>query len=328
VIGVILNTLITGGAGFIGSRFTHGLLSGNLGPVPSKLYILDALTYSGDLVNLGSEVLDHPNVEFVHGDIRDSELVESLVHESDVVINFAAESHVDRSILNPSLFLDTNAGGTMNILNAMRSGVKKRLIQISTDEVYGSISSGSWDESFPLRPNSPYSASKASADLLSLAFHKTYGLDVVITRCCNNYGPNQFPEKLIPLFIKRLIKDEKVPVYGSGLQTREWIHVDDHCRGIYLAMTQGEPGDVYNLGTDTEITNIDLTKMLLSILGKDSSLIEYVDDRLGHDQRYSLNNSKSKEKLGFIPQVDFEKGLKETVAWYLQYFNERQFNNR
>ena len=323
MIGVILNTLITGGAGFIGSRFTQGLLSGNFGPVPSRIYILDALTYSGDLINLGSGVLDHPNVEFIHGDIRDSELVESLVHESDVVINFAAESHVDRSILDPSLFLDTNAGGTMNILNAMRRGVKKRLVQISTDEVYGSISSGSWDESFPLRPNSPYSASKASADLLTLAFHKTYGLDVVITRCCNNYGPNQFPEKLIPLFIKRLIRDEKVPVYGSGLQTREWIHVDDHCRGIYLALTQGEPGDVYNLGTDTEITNIDLTKMLLSILGKDSSLIEYVDDRLGHDQRYSLNNSKSKEKLGFIPQVDFEKGLKETVLWYLQYFNER-----
>jgi dTDP-glucose 4,6-dehydratase len=318
--GVSLKTLITGGAGFIGSRFTQGLLSGTLGLVPSKLYILDALTYSGNLENLGSDLLNNPKVEFVHGDIRNTKLVDDLVNESDVIINFAAESHVDRSILDPALFLETNSGGTMNILNAMRRGGKKRLVQISTDEVYGSILSGSWNESFPLHPNSPYSASKASADLLALAFHETYGLDVVITRCCNNYGPNQFPEKLIPLFTNRILSGQKVPVYGDGSQSREWIHVDDHCRGISLALTYGESGNIYNIGTDTEITNIDLTKMLLSILGKDSSYIDYVDDRLGHDQRYSLDNTKSKEKLGFNPQIDFQVGLNETVLWYQRLF--------
>jgi dTDP-glucose 4,6-dehydratase len=257
-------------------------------------------------------------VEFVNGDVRDVELVTELVKRSDVIFNFAAESHVDRSIVDPEIFLSTNVGGTLNLLNAMRAHTGKRLVQISTDEVYGSILQGSWDETFPLKPNSPYSASKASADLMVLAFHATYDLDVVITRCCNNYGPFQFPEKLIPLFIKKLLNGEKVPIYGDGSQTREWIHVDDHCRGILLAAIKGESGEIYNLGTSDEIQNLDLAKILIYELDAAETKLDFVSDRPGHDQRYSLNTTKSKSALNFEAQIEFRDGLRETINWYRQ----------
>jgi dTDP-glucose 4,6-dehydratase len=313
--------LVTGGAGFIGSAFVRGLIQGSLESIFEKITILDSLTYSGSLENLGEEVLEDSRVEFVNGDVRDVELVTELVKRSDVIFNFAAESHVDRSIVDPEIFLSTNVGGTLNLLNAMRTHSGKRLVQISTDEVYGSILQGSWDETFPLKPNSPYSASKASADLMVLAFHATYNLDVVITRCCNNYGPFQFPEKLIPLFIKKLLSGEKVPIYGDGSQTREWIHVDDHCRGILLAAIRGESGEIYNLGTSDEIQNLDLAKLLISELDAAESQLDFVSDRPGHDQRYSLNTTKSKSALNFAVQIEFRDGLRETINWYRQHLS-------
>ena len=313
--------LVTGGAGFIGSAFVRGLIQGSLQSDFEKIVILDSLTYSGSLENLGEEVLKDSRVEFVNGDIREIELVTELVGSSDVIFNFAAESHVDRSIADPEIFLSTNVGGTLNLLNAMRAHSGKRLVQISTDEVYGSILHGSWDETFPLKPNSPYSASKASADLMVLAFHATYNLDVVITRCCNNYGPFQFPEKLIPLFIKKLLSGEKVPIYGDGSQTREWIHVDDHCRGILLAALKGESGEIYNLGTSDEIQNLDLAKILINELDAEDSQLDFVSDRPGHDQRYSLNTSKSKNVLQFEVQIEFRDGLRDTINWYRHHLS-------
>ena len=313
--------LVTGGAGFIGSAFVRGLIQGSLQSDFEKIVILDSLTYSGSLENLGEEVLKDSRVEFVNGDIREIELVTELVGSSDVIFNFAAESHVDRSIADPEIFLSTNVGGTLNLLNAMRAHSGKRLVQISTDEVYGSILHGSWDETFPLKPNSPYSASKASADLMVLAFHATYNLDVVITRCCNNYGPFQFPEKLIPLFIKKLLSGEKVPIYGDGSQTREWIHVDDHCRGILLAALKGESGEIYNLGTSDEIQNLDLAKILINELDAEDSQLDFVSDRPGHDQRYSLNTTKSKNVLQFEVQIEFRDGLRDTINWYRHHLS-------
>jgi dTDP-glucose 4,6-dehydratase len=313
--------LITGGAGFIGSAFVRGLIQGSLKSDFEKIVILDSLTYSGSLENLGKEVLNDTRVEFVKGDVRESELITKLVGRSEVIFNFAAESHVDRSILDPEIFLSTNVGGTLNLLNAMRTHSGTRLVQISTDEVYGSILQGSWDETFPLKPNSPYSASKASADLMVLAFHATYSLDVVITRCCNNYGPFQYPEKLIPLFIKKLLNGEKVPIYGDGSQTREWIHVDDHCRGILLAALKGEAGEIYNLGTSDEIQNLDLAKILINELGLEVSQLDFVSDRPGHDQRYSLNTTKSKNDLKFEAQIGFREGLRDTINWYRRHLS-------
>lgn len=311
--------LVTGGAGFIGSAFVRGLIQGSLQSAFEKIVILDLLTYSGSLENLGEKILNDSRVEFVKGDIREIETVTELVKSSDIIFNFAAESHVDRSIVDPEIFLSTNVGGTLNLLNAMRTHSGKRLVQISTDEVYGSILQGSWDETFPLKPNSPYSASKASADLMALAFHATYNLDVVITRCCNNYGPFQYPEKLIPLFIKKLLSGEKVPIYGDGSQTREWIHVDDHCRGILLAAHQGKAGEIYNLGTSDEIQNLDLAKILISELGAKDSQLDFVSDRLGHDQRYSLNTTKSRNDLKFEVQIEFRDGLRDTIKWYRRH---------
>jgi len=315
--------LVTGGAGFIGSAFVRGLIQGSFQSDYEKILILDSLTYSGSLENLGEEILNDFRVEFVKGDIREPNLVTELVGNSDVIFNFAAESHVDRSIADPEIFLSTNVGGTLNLLNAMRIHSGKRLIQVSTDEVYGSILQGSWDETFPLKPNSPYSASKASADLMVLAFHATYDLDVLITRCCNNYGPYQYPEKLIPLSIKKLISGEKVPIYGDGSQTREWIHVDDHCRGILLAAHSGRAGEIYNLGTSYEIQNVDLAKILISELVAEDSQLEFVTDRLGHDQRYSLNTTKSKKELNFEAQIDFRDGLRDTINWYRNHFSSK-----
>jgi dTDP-glucose 4,6-dehydratase len=313
--------LVTGGAGFIGSAFVRGLIQGSFQSDFARIVILDSLTYSGSLENLGGKVLNDSRVEFIKGDIREIETVTDLVKSSDVIFNFAAESHVDRSIADPEIFLSTNVGGTLNLLNAMRAHPGKRLVQISTDEVYGSILQGSWDETFPLKPNSPYSASKASADLLVLAFHATYNLDVVITRCCNNYGPFQYPEKLIPLFIKKLLNGEKVPIYGDGSQTREWIHVDDHCRGILLAANNGDAGEIYNLGTSDEIQNLDLAKILISELGAEDSQLDFVSDRPGHDQRYSLNTKKSKDALRFEAQIEFRDGLRDTINWYRHHLS-------
>ncbi len=309
-----MRILVTGGAGFIGSNYVKHIINQ---PKNSdlELLILDKLTYAGTLENL-SEVISRPNLEFIQGDICDSNLVEKLVSNCDRVINFAAESHVDRSIVSAEEFVRTNVLGTQVILEAVRKKPSIKFIQVSTDEVYGSIISGSWDESFPLKPNSPYAASKASADLITLAYQKTYSLDLMISRCCNNYGPNQFPEKIIPLFITNLIQGKKIPIYGDGLNVREWIHVDDHCRGLELIFEKGRAGEIYNLGSSYEISNLDLTKKLITYFGLGPEIIEYVNDRLAHDKRYSLNYEKAKSALGFKAELDFDEKLAITIEWY------------
>ena len=309
-----MRILVTGGAGFIGSNYVkHILNKSNNNDL--QVLVLDKLTYAGTLENL-SEVIDKSNLEFIQGDICDSNLVEKLVSNCDRVINFAAESHVDRSIVSAEEFVRTNVLGTQMILEAIRKKPKIKFIQVSTDEVYGSIESGSWDENFPLKPNSPYAASKASADLITIAYQKTYSLDLMISRCCNNYGPNQFPEKIIPLFITNLIEGKKIPVYGDGLNVREWIHVDDHCRGLEQIFENGIAGEVYNLGSNAEFTNLELTTELLKSFGLGEDKINYVADRLGHDRRYSLNFEKASKHLGYKPVVSFESGLLETIDWY------------
>jgi dTDP-glucose 4,6-dehydratase len=305
--------LVTGGAGFIGSNFVRRISRQN--GQDNQVIVLDALTYSGNLENL-KEVLGQENVHFVHGDIRNGSLVESLIEKSEICVNFAAESHVDRSIESPFQIADTNTMGTLNLLEAARKFSLAKFIQVSTDEVYGSISSGKWTEESPLEPNSPYSASKAASDLLVRAYHRTYGLNVNITRCTNNYGPFQFPEKLIPLFVTNLIQGKSVPIYGNGLNIRDWLHVDDHCLGIELVISKGVPGEVYNIGGGLEISNIDLTYLLLSQMGYGSEKIQHVEDRKGHDLRYSLSFEKISRELGYSPKVDFEKGFRETVEWY------------
>lgn len=280
----------------------------------SKITILDKLTYAGTRSNF--ENLDTQDFDFVEGDICDQGLVEKLVARHDAIINFAAESHVDRSISQSRNFIVTNILGTHTLLEAIRKNENVTLLQVSTDEVYGSIESGASLEDDLLLPNSPYAASKASADLLVRSYFKTYDLNVLITRCSNNYGPNQFPEKLIPLFITNLLENKTVPVYGGGKNIRDWLHVDDHCRGIHLALTNGKPGSIYNIGGGTQISNIDLTQRLIQILGKDETSISYVQDRLGHDFRYSINHNKITSELGYRPSVQFETGLLETVDWY------------
>jgi dTDP-glucose 4,6-dehydratase len=311
--------LVTGGAGFIGSNYVKHILgkskNGDL-----QVLVLDKLTYAGSLDNLSQEI-DNPNLEFIQGDICDSNLVEKLTFNCDRVINFAAESHVDRSIVSAEEFVRTNVLGTQVILEAIRKKPSIKFIQVSTDEVYGSIESGSWDENFPLKPNSPYAASKASADLITLAYQKTYSLDLMISRCCNNYGPNQFPEKIIPLFITNLIQGKKIPVYGDGLNVREWIHVDDHCRGLELIFENGKSGEVYNLGSDAELTNLALTNELLQYFGFGVDMINYVADRLGHDRRYSLNFNKALKDLSYKPEISFQTGLSETIGWYKENTN-------
>jgi dTDP-glucose 4,6-dehydratase len=266
-------------------------------------------------------VLNDPRLHFIVGSINDKVLVSELVTKVDTIVNFAAESHVDRSIENPELFLVTNVLGTTNILNALVGRNDKKLVQISTDEVYGSIDDGSWDEFSEVSPNSPYSASKASADLLCKAFHKTYGVNVVVTRCSNNYGPNQFPEKLIPLTVKKLTSGESVPIYGNGLQTREWIHVDDHCLGIALVLSKGRSGEIYNIGSGIEIENIRLVEFIITYLGLDLSQISHVADRLGHDSRYSVNFEKIVNELGYATKVGFEQGMRDTIDWYKVKFS-------
>jgi dTDP-glucose 4,6-dehydratase len=306
--------LVTGGAGFIGSNFVRRIIDGTYNGF-SAVTVLDKLTYAGTLTNLSELPAD--SFEFVKGDICDSELVGRLVKEHDLVVNFAAESHVDRSINGARDFVITNVLGTQTLLDAVKSSNVQTYLQVSTDEVYGSIEEGSWPETDPLLPNSPYAASKASADLVCRSYFKTHGLDIRVTRCSNNYGRNQFPEKVIPLFVTNLIDNEKVPIYGSGLNVRDWLHVDDHCLGIYLALTKGKAGEIYNIGGGTELTNIELTKKILGLMSRDESFISYVEDRKGHDIRYSVDISKISRELGYAPQKNWEVGLRETIDWYL-----------
>ncbi len=308
-----MRLLITGGAGFIGSNYVRMLVNGELKGI-SKLIVLDKLTYSGNKKNLND--LDSSSFEFIQGDICDTDLVSKLSKQVDAIVNFAAESHVDRSIDSSREFFQTNVLGVHTLLESARKSDVGIFLQVSTDEVYGSITEGSWDENFPLQPNSPYAASKASADLISQAYHRTYGMDVRITRCSNNYGPYQYPEKVIPLFITNLIQDKKVPLYGQGLNVRDWLHVTDHCRGIHLVLTKGRPGDVFNIGGGRELSNLELTRVILQAMGASEENIEAVADRLGHDFRYSLNIGKIEKELGYKPEVRFEEGISKTIEWY------------
>ena len=308
-----MKVLVTGGAGFIGSNYVKQVVSGKLAGV-SQVTVLDKLTYAGTMTNLSGLVSG--DYEFIQGDICDEVLVNKLVERHDVIVNFAAESHVDRSISGSRDFVLTNVLGTHTLLEAARRSGNVTVVQVSTDEVYGSVDSSSSLETDPLHPNSPYSASKASGDLLARAYFKTHGLDVRVTRCSNNYGPNQFPEKLIPLFITNLLEGKKVPVYGEGKNVRDWLHVDDHCRGIHLVLTKGEAGNIYNIGGGTEMSNIELTRELLRLMDKDESYLDFVEDRLGHDFRYSVNHQKISRELGYAPEVTFSEGLAATLEWY------------
>lgn len=311
-----MRILVTGGAGFIGSNFVRKLVTDAYpGLEGAHVVVLDALTYSGNLANL-APVAESPRYSFVHGDIRDADLLDTLFPEVDAVVHFAAESHVDRSVRDASIFVETNVVGTQRLLDAALRHNLARFVHVSTDEVYGSISEGSWPETWPLEPNSPYSASKAGSDLLARAYHRTHGLNISITRCSNNYGPYHFPEKVIPLFVTNLIDDTHVPLYGEGNNVRDWLHVDDHCRGIALVLTRGRAGEVYNIGGGTELTNKELTQLLLDATGKDWSFVDHVADRLGHDLRYSVDITKIRTELGYKPQVPFERGLAEVVQWY------------
>jgi dTDP-glucose 4,6-dehydratase len=310
--------VVTGGAGFIGSTFVRLLLRGEEEfALPGRLevVVLDAFTYAGDRSNLAA-VAGDGRLRVVEGDICDAEAVEAALAGADAVVHFAAESHVDRSIAGAAVFARTNVVGTQTLLEAaVRLGVG-RFVHVSTDEVYGSIESGSWPETHPLEPNSPYAASKAGSDLLARAYARTHGLDVRITRCSNNYGPHQFPEKVIPLFVTNLLDGLPVPLYGDGGNVRDWLHVDDHCRGIQLVLTEGRAGEVYNIGGGTELSNRELTAHLLRACGADESMVRHVPDRKGHDRRYSVDWTKARTELGYTPRVPFAAGLAATVDWY------------
>ena len=310
-----MRLLVTGAAGFIGSNFVRMISSGALQGI-SSVIVLDKLTYAGVKENLSSAE-NLSRYQFFQGDICDPKQVSELISEVDGVVNFAAESHVDRSISGASDFVQTNIVGVQVMLDAIKdSGRDLRFLQVSTDEVYGSIEKGSWTEEWPLLPNSPYAASKASGELLARSYNRTHGMNVVITRCSNNYGTHHFPEKLIPLFITNLLEGKKVPVYGTGKNVRDWLHVDDHCRGIYKVLINGRSGEVYNIGGGRELTNLEITGLILHAMGADESSIQYVEDRKGHDLRYSVNWSKINQELGYEPQVKFEDGLRETIQWY------------
>ena len=307
--------LVTGGAGFIGSHYVRSLLTGALGVEVERVHVLDKLTYAGNLANL-AEISGDSRYSFVQGDICDTELLEELIPGHDVVVNFAAESHVDRSIDGPDTFIRTNVLGTQAVLDACRRHDIPRVVHIGTDEVYGSIDVGSWTEDSPLLPNSPYAASKASAELLARAYHRTFGLPVSTTRCSNNYGPYQFPEKVIPLFVTNLIDERRVPLYGDGMNVRDWLHVDDHCRGIQLVVDRGDAGASYNIGGGEELSNRELTAVILQAMGRSwDDSVEQVPDRLGHDRRYSVDDSRLRA-LGYAPSKSFAQGIDETIQWY------------
>ena len=308
-----MKLLVTGGAGFIGTNFVKRQIS--LNPLGvSEIVVLDKLTYAGNYENFTTE--EKSNFEFIQGDICDPDLVEQLMKRVDLVVNFAAESHVDRSISSGTDFVQTNTLGTQVILDACRKHGVSKYLQVSTDEVYGSIDEGSWDENYPLMPNSPYSASKAGADLLVRAYGKTFDFHTNITRCSNNYGPYQFPEKVIPLFVTNLIRGKKLPIYGKGLNIRDWLHVDDHCRGIELVLQNGNKGEIYNIGGGTELSNIELAKTILGHFGLGKNRIEFVEDRTGHDSRYSVDISKINAHLGYSPRISFLSGLESTIDFY------------
>ncbi|GAA4020289.1 dTDP-glucose 4,6-dehydratase [Streptomyces plumbiresistens] len=306
--------LVTGGAGFIGSHHVRTLLGPN-GPPDVSVTVLDDLTYAGNPANL-DDVRHTDRFAFVQGDICDPDLADALLAEHDQVVHFAAESHVDRSISGAAAFVRTNVQGTQTLLDAALRHRPKRFVHVSSDEVYGSIRHGSWPETDPLRPNSPYSASKAASDLIALAYHRTHGLDVRVTRCSNTYGSHQFPEKLVPLFITRLLEGRPVPLYGDGHNVRDWIHVDDHVRGIELVRTLGRPGEVYNVGAGNELSNRELTGLLLTACGADWDMVRFIEDRKGHDRRYSVDFTKIRTELGFMTAKDMSSGLAETVDWY------------
>jgi len=310
-----MRLLVTGGAGFIGSNFVRRCLDGSLKGV-SSVAVLDKLTYAGVLENLNS-VAGLTTYSFIHGDICEQGNYREILSSVDAVINFAAESHVDRSIVSASDFVQTNVVGVQVLLDSIKElGRDIRFLQVSTDEVYGSIEYGSWNEERPLSPNSPYSASKAGGELLARSYYQTHKLDVVITRCSNNYGPFHFPEKLIPLFITNLLDGKKIPIYGNGKNVRDWLHVDDHCRAIHLALMNGGPGEIYNIGGGRELTNLELTNLILKVMDADETSIDFVEDRKGHDLRYSVDWTKINRSLGFEPLIDFESGLRQTVDWY------------
>ena len=310
-----MKLFVTGGAGFIGSNFIRMLLNDELEQRPDMVTVLDFLTYSGNLQNLESSLKD-PRLNFIQGDICDISTVESATSGHDILINFAAESHVDRSINSSLRFVQTNVLGTQVLLEAARKNGVKKFIQVSTDEVYGSIEDGSWDETYSLNPNSPYAATKAAADLIVRSYWRTHNLDICITRCSNNYGPFQFPEKVIPLFVTNLIDGKNIPIYGDGKNIREWIHVDDHCRGISRVISGGKKGNIYNIGNGNEISNNLLSELILKHFDLDESRIDFVEDRKGHDFRYALNTSKIESELAFSSKIDFQSGLSSTVDWY------------
>ncbi len=311
-----MRILVTGAAGFIGSNYVRRMLTGAYpGHEDTEVTVLDLLTYAGTLTNL-APVADNPRFRFVEGDIRDGDLLADLVPGHDAIVHFAAESHVDRSITGAADFVLTNVLGTQKLLQAALDAGTGKFVHVSTDEVYGSIDEGSWTEDRPLEPNSPYSASKASSDLLARAYHRTFGMHVCVTRCSNNYGPHQFPEKVIPLFVTNLMDGKKVPLYGDGLNVRDWLHVDDHCRGIQLVLDGGRPGEIYNIGGGTELTNKELTGELLEAMGVGWEMVEPVADRKGHDRRYSVDIGKISAELGYEPQVPFSQGLADTIDWY------------
>ena len=314
-----MNIIVTGGAGFIGSNFIFYMIDKH---PEDRIICVDSLTYAGNLSTLAS-VMDRPNFRFLKLDIRDREGVEKLFEEEkpQVVVNFAAESHVDRSIENPGIFLETNIMGTAVLMDACRKYGIERFHQVSTDEVYGDLPLDRPDlfftEETPIHTSSPYSTSKASADLLVLAYHRTYGLPVTISRCSNNYGPYQLPEKLIPLMIANALHDQPLPVYGEGLNVRDWLYVEDHCKAIDMILRGGRIGEVYNIGGHNEMRNIDIVKLICAELGKPESLITYVTDRKGHDQRYAIDPAKIHGELGWLPETMFKDGIKKTIHWYL-----------